>query len=682
MSTEKTFLNDGSYLTAAEENRSWVQLFPNDQSKDAGVWSIRYRQDVKTFRSTSFPLSSITHTASSKSLTNPNTGALETFYLVGENITAIEHGWQVVFERIYAPEISDIETVAAQSIQIPDWNGLESSGTYSATIDNRRVAIYTARKAVTAISDLEEVETIDAPDIRAQIHGILDWDGTTSDLTQSVDDIWSDLYLTNVVSVQKSSTKIRLSTNEKNVDDVNVSVSGLSTGVGYFVSKVNQIIPANNSYLDIGASYVEIEFVYTRSLVEGTLTLQSRDPKIIYENTTGDPTGFTSSNMFDGEPTATITGFAGPDGDAILVTQASTDSVTFETPSAPGSGAFLLVCEVYIPDSGGVDYVYIQSDSGNTQVSQTGQWVEVSSLSTGAFRDYITKISAIQSIGTPPKQYYIRNIKLETLDRTIDLTDTPAEIVSTIAASTSLQSVIKDSESVRIRFRQNSYYVLNPGGNPDRKVDASWLSASVTGANSNISHKIEIEDSELRIIFADKRQVSEITTNPQSVRTLTVAGHGFIQGDTVALFAGDALVGVTTCSFVVDTNNFQIPANALPGKDDIVTHVGDKSAQSMFSSYPQTVLVETRKKVYIPGVTSGIDSLSDIPVRQGLDTPQSWLVAITAGLVTAQIDGTLIEHPYPGLYIATESEFVMSDVLNQTDSFLADVEGTFIIADW
>lgn len=186
----------------------------------------------------------------------------------------------------------------------------------------------------------------------------------------------------------------------------------------------------------------------------------------------------------------------------------------------------------------------------------------------------------------------------------------------------------------------------------------------------------------LQITFHDDRRASEVTTNAQSQRTLTVTSHGLIQGDVVALFAGDALVAVTTCTQVIDTNNFTIPANALPGADDIVTHIGDKSTQSIFSSYPQTVLVETRKKVYIPGVTSGIDSLSDIPVRQGLDTPQSWLVAIAEGLITAQIEGTQIEHPYPGLYIATESEFEMADVLNQTDSFLADIDETFIIADW
>ena len=673
MSTEKTFVNDGSYLTAAEENRSWVQLFPNDQSKDAGVWSIRYRQDVKTFRSTSFPLSTITHTASSKSLTNPNTGALETFYLVGENITAIEHGWQVVFERIYAPEISDIETVVSQSIQIPDWNGLESSGTYSATIDNRRAAIYTARKAVTAISELEEVETIDAPDIRAPIHGTLDWDGTTTDLTQSVDDIWSDLYLTNVVSVQKDSTKIRLNANVDNIDDVNLSVSGLSSDVGYIISKGNVMeFEGYSANEKIVSSYAEIEFVYTRSLVEGTLTLQSRDPKVIYENTTGATTGLSTNS-------GTLTGFAGPDGDAVLVTSEPdfglSASLTIETPSAPGSGAFLMMCELYIPVSGGVSYVRNYYDNNDVNITQKGQWVEIGVLLTGPFSGALTSFAS--NIG----QYYIRNIKLETLDRTIDLTDTPSEIVSTIAASLALQSVIKDSESVRIIFKENSVFGIN-GYQLDRKIDTSWLSASVDGANSNVAHKIETDGRELRIIFADKRQVSEITTNPQSVRTLTVLSHGFIQGDTVALFAGDALVGVTTCSAVIDTNNFQIPANALPGKDDIVTHVGDKSTQSIFSSYPQTVLVETRKKVYIPGVTSGIDSLSDIPVRQGLDTPQSWLVAIAAGLVTAQIEGTQIEHPYPGLYIATESEFVMSDVLNQTDSFLADIEGTFIIADW
>ena len=658
MSTETTFKTDGSYHNAVETGRNYVQLFPADQSNDAGVWQVTYRQNVSTFRSVSFPLTTITHAAYSRTLANPNTGALVAHYLVGETINSIVDGTLVDFTRTYAPEISDVETVAAQSIQIPDWNGLEEDGTYSATIDNRRSAIYTARKAVTAISELEEVQTIDATDIQATINGTLDWDGTTSDLTQSVDDIWTDLASTDVVSVQKGSTKIRLNTNEDDIDAVDLSVSGLSAGVGYIVTKVNAT----------GASYAEIEFVYTRSIVQGTLTLQSRDPKIIYENTTGATTGLTAT-------AGTLTGFAGGDGDAVLVTTSGSCNVYPATPTAPSTGAVLMTCEIYIPASGGVTWARINFDS-DSDVSETGVWAKTGALLTGVWHD---DIKTIYSSGTG--QYYVRNIKLETIDRTIDLTGSTSDITDAIAGYTAVQSVIKDSESVRFRLKENSFYLVNPVSYAARKIEASWLSASVAGATSYVSHTIETEDNELRIIFADERQASEITTNPQSVRTLTVSGHGFIQGDVVALFAGDTLVGVTTCSAVIDTNNFQIPANALPGKDDIVTHVGDKSTQSTFSSYPQTVLVTTRKKVYIPGVTAGVDTLDDIPVRQGLDTPQSWLIAINESLVTAQIDGTIIEHPYPGLYITTESEFAMADVLNQTSTFLADIDGAFLIAE-
>ena len=662
MATERTFVNDGSYLNAVEEGRSWVQLFPADQSKDAGVWVMRYKQDVKTFRSTSFPLTTITHAASAKTLANPNTGAQVSFYLVGENITGIEYGCIVNFERIYAPEIGNIETVSSQSISIPDWNGLEESGTYSATIDNRRTAIYTARKAVTAISELEEVETIQTEDLKATIHGTLDWDGTTTALTQSVDDIWDDLYLTDVVSVQKSSTKIRLNTAEDSVDDIDISVSGLSAGVGYIVEKVNAE----------DASYVEIEFVYTRSLVDGVMTLSSRDPKIIYTNTDGNTTGFTTSNC-------TLSGPGGPGGGAIGVTIGSgvgtlTVRLYPATPTAPSSGVFLLRCEVYIPSSGGVQQVYCSIDQPGSAVTGKDAWVPMSGLWSGIFT---SNVKDIAGIGTTGQVFYVRNIKFETIERTIDLSDTVAGMITDIDLGGSLQSIVKDSQSVRIR-PINTYGLTTP----EYAFDADWCSVSVENSLSFTGYSVVIDGSEIAINFTDNRQASEVTTNPQSVRTLTVSSHGFIQGDTVALFAGDALVGVTTCSFVVDTDNFQIPANALPGKDDIVTHVGDKSTQSTFSSYPQTVLVTTRKKVYIPGVTTGVDTLDDIPVRQGLDTPQSWLIAITESLVTAQIEGTIIEHPYPGLYIATESEFAMADVLNQTDSFLADIDGTLLMIDW
>lgn len=664
MSIEKTLIDDGSFLVAKEENRSWVQMFPIDQSKDAGVWVIRYRQDIRTFRSTSFPLSTVSHAASAKTLINPNTGAQVSMYLVGETITGIEGGNRVVFDRVYAPEISDTETVSAQAISIPDWNGLEEDGTYSATIDNRRTAIYTARKAISAISELEEVETIQTEDLKATIHGTLDWDGTTTLLTQSVDDIWDDLYLTDVVSVQKSSTKIRLNTIQDNLNDVDISVSGLSAGVGYIVEKVN----AEDS------SYAEIEFVYSRSLVDGVLTLSSRDPKIIYTNTDGNTAGFTADYC-------TLSGPGGPGGGAIGVTKTSDVSCGIypPTPTAPSSGVFLFRCEVYIPSAGGVSWVSVTGSQGGGEAATSTKdaWVPLSWLITGQFSNSVKSIWSSRGTGSTGQVFYVRNIKIETIERTLDLSDTVADMATDIDLGGSLQSIIKDSESVRIRLL-NSHGLTTPAYLPD----AHWLSASVAGSLSFTGHTIVIDGPELAIKFNDNRKAAEVTTNPQSVRTLTVSGHGFIQGDVVALFAGDTLVGVTTCSFVVDTDNFQIPANALPGKDDIVTHVGDKSTQSTFSSYPQTVLVTTTKKVYIPGVTTGVDTIDDIPVRQGLDTPQSWLIAITESLATAQIEGTIIEHPYPGLYIATESEFAMADVLNQTDSFLADVDGTLLLVDW
>jgi len=658
MATERTFVNDGSYLNAVEESRSWVQLFPGDQSSDAGVWVIRFKQDVKTFRSTNFPLTTITHTASAKTLTNPNTGALKTFYLVGENITGIEYGCIVNFERIYAPEIGNIETVSSQSINIPDWSGLSQDGTYAATIDNRRTAIYTARKAVEAISELKEAETIKNEDLKATIHGTLHINGTTSDLTQSVDDIWKDLFLvTGIVSVQKSSTKIRLNTTNVNLDTWDVSITGMQSGTGYIVS-------INNTY----NSYLEIEFVYTRSIVSGLLTLQSRDPKIIYTSdfSAGVDGWIGEYATLEGN----IDGIGGEDN-CLRITQTSLDygGVTQSypvTPTAPSSGAYFCKCDVYIPSSGGVSIVWLGNTKLLVRPDTQDRWVTLTYMYTGVFSEACKLVYGKGLIGDI---FYIKNYTIETINRTIDLSGSIEDIRRDLNLEGFIQSIVKDSENIRFFF--------------GRYIDVGWISSSISNANSYVSYESTgYFGNDLQFTFHDDRRVGEITTNAQSQRTLTVTSHGLIQGDVVALFAGDALVAVTTCTQVIDTNNFTIPANALPGADDIVTHIGDKSTQSIFSSYPQTVLVETRKKVYIPGVTSGIDSLSDIPVRQGLDTPQSWLVAIAEGLITAQIEGTQIEHPYPGLYIATESEFEMADVLNQTDSFLADIDETFIIADW
>lgn len=666
MSTERTFLTDGSYAVAQEESRSWVQLFASDQSAGAGVWSINYTQDINTFRSVVFPLTTSTHSNYSRTLPNPLTGALETAYLVGETINSIEQAQYVKFTRIYAFPIADVETVSGRDISLPDWNGLNESGSYTATIDNRRTAIYRARKPVEAISELQEIETITTADLKATIHGIININGATSDLTQSVDDIWEDLFLvTGIRSVLKSSTKIRLYIDYSDLGQYDISITGLQSGTGYLVSQEVLIWGST--------SYIEIEFIYTRSIVSGLLTLQSRDPKIIYTSDfSAGVDGWTG--IGDGESmtlAGNIDGIGGQN-DCLRVTEngnefGQTGMLTAypATPTAPDTGVYFRKCDVYIPSSVGRNtrvwlghsQVIDSSDPGMTDT-----WITLTSMHTGEISKALMCETGIGD------SIYVKNYTLETINRTIDLSGSISDLYSDLNLGGAITSIVKDSENVTILF--------------DNHIETEWISASISNGTSYVSHEIKQNGAEFKITFRDERRASEVTTNAQSQRTLTVTSHGLIQGDVVALFAGDALVGVTTCTQVIDTSNFTVPANALPGADDIVTHIGDASASSIYSSYPQSVLVTTTRKIYIPGVTSGIDSLSDIPIRQGLDTPQSWLIAITDGLITAQIEGTIIEHPYPGLYIASENEFLMSDVLNQNDYFLSDTNETLIIADW
>ena len=429
----------------------------------------------------------------------------------------------------------------------------------------------------------------------------------------------------------------------------------MQSGTGYIVYRENYY----------KSSYIEIEFVYTRSIVSGLLTLQSRDPKIIYTSDfSGGVDGWTCAF---GTLEGNIDGIGG-ENNCLRITQTTEDygsgaQAYPTTPTAPSSGVYFSKCDVYIPSSGGVSKVWWYGGS-ETDIKDT--WITLTCMRTGEFDNAYKQLIGRGVIG---EVFYVKNYTFETINRTIDLSGSIEDIRRDLNLEGFIRSILKDSENIRFFFSSS--------------IDTSWISLSISNLNSYVSYEsTEWYGNELNITFHDDRRVGEITTNAQSQRTLTVTSHGLIQGDVVALFAGDALVAVTTCTQVIDTNNFTIPANALPGADDIVTHIGDKSAQSTFSSYPQTVLVATTKKVYIPGVSSGVDSLSDIPVRQGLDTPQSWLIAITQSLVTAQIEGTQIEHPYPGLYIATESEFEMADVLNQTDSFLADIEGTLLLVDW
>lgn len=119
-----------------------------------------------------------------------------------------------------------------------------------------------------------------------------------------------------------------------------------------------------------------------------------------------------------------------------------------------------------------------------------------------------------------------------------------------------------------------------------------------------------------------------------SVRTLSVATHGGAAGDKVALWNGDTLIG-TTQVVTAASGTFTIPLKALPGEDDKVTTIAfAKDAGDRVANGPIDCSARLVRRFYLPGITTGIASMADIPTFTPVTAPLSWLGALVAYLAS------------------------------------------------
>lgn len=115
-----------------------------------------------------------------------------------------------------------------------------------------------------------------------------------------------------------------------------------------------------------------------------------------------------------------------------------------------------------------------------------------------------------------------------------------------------------------------------------------------------------------------------------STRTVNATGHGGLAGNRVALYNGDRIVAL---SKVVSktTDAFNIPTADLPGADSVVTHcVFDEDAAARYENGAIDCTARVVVRFYLPGVTSGVATMADIPNFTPKTSPIAWLGEVVA----------------------------------------------------
>ncbi len=174
--------------------------------------------------------------------------------------------------------------------------------------------------------------------------------------------------------------------------------------------------------------------------------------------------------------------------------------------------------------------------------------------------------------------------------------------------------------------------------------------------------------------LANAPTVTDYQASAYPLRTINSTAHGGEAGDWCVLWNGDRIIGMvrviskTTDAFVIPCADDQLTSSTLA-----LTHCGfAPDAAARYVNGPVAVSVKEVTTFYLPGVTVGITTPSDIALIVPKITPILWLgeiVAFIAGGSLASyysvIEGSQLE-PWLGgpFYMQTAISAQMSDALD------------------
>lgn len=154
------------------------------------------------------------------------------------------------------------------------------------------------------------------------------------------------------------------------------------------------------------------------------------------------------------------------------------------------------------------------------------------------------------------------------------------------------------------------------------------------------------------------------TTTPDLTLLYIPAGHGASVGEKCGLWNGNTLVQTGNVAGVTDSYNITVLISDLSSPDFNITNATFAAAASYrYANGAKMVRTKSVKEFYLPTVTGGITTYSDIPVVTTYTSPQAWLDQIVAGSSFVAIDSGNVEQWMGPIYYRDTVSCLMSSAL-------------------
>jgi hypothetical protein len=161
-------------------------------------------------------------------------------------------------------------------------------------------------------------------------------------------------------------------------------------------------------------------------------------------------------------------------------------------------------------------------------------------------------------------------------------------------------------------------------------------------------------------------QVYDQNTTTQLRLLENTSSNGASDGDTLIAWNGDRIVGITTIFEVNSASSVTVQANEAPWNANslAITHFQvARSAWKRVVNNEINVSTKITENFYLPSVTPGISTPSDITLYPSELDPVSWLAAIAASNTWAVVNGTEVDVWQGPIYRATKTEVRLADAV-------------------
>jgi len=172
----------------------------------------------------------------------------------------------------------------------------------------------------------------------------------------------------------------------------------------------------------------------------------------------------------------------------------------------------------------------------------------------------------------------------------------------------------------------------NIPGNQVKPTSRIFVRPSMNGVTVNGFYAVSFDGDETSSIFSSVQNITAVGLPLSTgLRSFVCNLHGGALGDQVALYNGTKVVAQTTVQLITNTDVFSVLSNEVSTANNLSV-TGCVFAKNAFRvvNGPKDCSVRTTERYYLPGITAGVNSASDIPGVPIYADPLGWLGRITA----------------------------------------------------